>query len=258
VLGRAFADRRDQVILATKIGPKADPNGPVEQSYPPQWIVECTENSLRRLGADYLDLQQIHCWRDHYTDTSDWFEALMKLRQQGKIRHFGVSAGDWDPTGAVRLVEAERTASVQVIYNIFEQRPAETLFPAAIEHGAGIIVRVPLEEGLLSGAIGPDYEFAEGDWRKDWLTPDRLAEAAPRLEALQAFLSDDCPTLAALALKFCLSHPAVSTVIVGMRNKKHVRANCALANGKPLPADVLEELKRHAFTHGWVYPWHKK
>jgi aryl-alcohol dehydrogenase-like predicted oxidoreductase len=145
--------------------------------------------------------------------------------------------------------------SIQVIYNIFEQRPAEQLLPAAIEGETGIIVRVPFEEGLLTGRLTPDYRFPENDWRAEWLTPERRAEAAPRVEALKRYLAPDRPTLPALALKFILANPAVSTVIPGMRRPAHVDANVAVSDGIPLDAATLEALKSHAFVHGWMYPW---
>ena len=103
--------------------------------------------------------------------------------------------------------------------------------------------------------MGPDYAFDEGDWRAEWLTRERLAEAGRRVVALEPFLAEDRPTLAALALKFCLSHPAVSTVIPGMRRVAHVEANCAVSDGKLLSDEEAEALKAHAFAHGWKYPW---
>jgi hypothetical protein len=146
-----------------------------------------------------------------------------------------------------------------VIYNIFEQRPAEKLLPAALENEVGIIVRVPFEEGLLSGQITPEHEFDEGDWRAEWLTRDRLEEASRRVDALKPFLGESGPesasNLAELALRFCLSHPAVSTVIPGMRRPAHVEENVRASNAGALREDVLRELKSHAFVHGWAYPW---
>jgi len=144
---------------------------------------------------------------------------------------------------------------VQVIYNIFEQRPAEKLLPAAHDSNVGIIVRVPFEEGLLTGKFGPDTELVEDDWRREWLTPERREEVARRTEALRGFLNDDRPTLAALALKFCLSHPAVSTVIPGMRSVEHVEANTAVSDGQLLSPNVQSKLRAHEFIHGWGYPW---
>ena len=255
VLGEAFKEMRGKVIIATKIGPKAKPELPVHEAYPAEWIVKCTEDSLRRLNTDYIDVQQIHCWRDHYTDYPEWYEAMLKLKDQGKIRSIGVSAEDWEWDGSVRIVKSGKIDSVQAIYNIFDQQPQENLFPAVIENDVGIIVRVPLFEGLLAGKIQPGHHFVEGDWRVKFLIPERLEQVAPRLEKLGELLDDEPPTPAALGLKFCLSHPAVSTVIVGMTNPEHVEANCAVSNGKPLSAAKLEKLREHAFKHGWVYPW---
>lgn len=99
------------------------------------------------------------------------------------------------------------------------------------------------------------YAFAGGDWRAQWLTPERLKEATRRVEKLKSFLTGDHPILAALALKFCLSHPAVSTVIPGMRKVRHVEANCAVSNRKLLTQEELKALSEHAFVHGWKYSW---
>ena len=129
------------------------------------------------------------------------------------------------------------------------------MFAVALEYRVGIIAQVPFEEGLLTRNLGPDYSFAEGDWRTQWLTPKRLKEATRRIEKLKSFLTDHHPTLAVLALKFCLSHAAVSTVIPGMRKLKHVGANCAPSDGKLLTHQELKSLSKHAFVHGWKYPW---
>jgi aryl-alcohol dehydrogenase-like predicted oxidoreductase len=260
LIGQAVAGVRDRVVIATKIPPKTYrwpvlPHEPISETFPANWIIECTERSLRNLNTDYIDVQQLHAWTPPYLTQLEWYEALTRLKEQGKIRAFGVSANDWDPYGPVELVRSGLIDTVQVIYNIFEQRPAEQLLPAALEHNVGIIVRVPFEEGLLTGKMGPDYVFDEGDWRARWLTPERLQEAARRVEALKPFLSDKCPTLAILALKFVLSHPAVSTVIPGMRRVAHVEADCAASDGRLLSAEELEALKEHAFIHGWKYPW---
>lgn len=260
LIGQAVAGMRDRVVIATKIPPKTYrwpvlPHEPITETFPADWIIECTEKSLQNLNTDYIDVQQLHAWTPSYLQQLEWYEALARLKEEGKIRAFGVSANDWDPYGPVDLVKSGLIDTVQVIYNIFEQRPAEALLPAALEHNVGIIVRVPFEEGLLTGQMGPDHVFEEADWRAHWLTPERLREAARRVEALKPFLAEDRPTLAALALKFCLSHPAVSTVIPGMRRPAHVEANCAVSDGKLLPAEELEALKAHAFVHGWSYPW---
>lgn len=260
LLRRAFAGRRDRIVIATKIPPMtwrwpATERDPIETVFPARWIIECTDKSLANLGTDYLDVQQLHTWVESYVNHDELFETFERLTAAGKVRHWGVSANDWDPYGTVGLVETGRIASIQVIYNIFEQRPQERLFPAAQANNVGIIARVPFEEGVLTGAYPNGYVWPEGDWRKDWLTPDRLAEANARVDRMRCLLNDDCPTLAQLALRFVLDHPAVSTVIPGMRRVARVAENCAASDGKRLPAATREALKKAAFVHGWHYPW---
>jgi aryl-alcohol dehydrogenase-like predicted oxidoreductase len=263
LIGQAVRPVRDKVLVATKIPPKTRrwpvlPHESIKDTFPADWIVQCTEESLRNLGLDHIDIQQLHAWTPAYVDQPDWREGLERLRKQGKVRFFGVSANDWDPYGTTTLAESGLIDTIQVIFNIFEQRPLEKLFPAAYDHGVGIIVRVPFEEGLLTGTLTPEYQFPEGDWRANWATPQRRAEVMKRLEKLRPFLAPDRPTLAALALKFCLSHRAVSTVIPGMRSVAHVEQNVAVSDGKLLSEKELSELRGHAFAHGWAYPWAQK
>jgi aryl-alcohol dehydrogenase-like predicted oxidoreductase len=263
LIGQAIAGRRESVVIASKIPPKnrrwpATPSDPIKETFPAEYVVQSTEKSLANLKIDCLDLQQLHTWSPTYTKELDWLEGYQKLKKQGKIKAFGVSANDWDPYGTVELTEKGLVDSIQVIFNIFEQRPAEKLFPAALKANVGIIARVPFEEGLLTGNFGPDVKMDPTDWRSKWLTPQRRREAAGRVEALKKFLNKDRPTLAALALKFCLSHPAVSTVIPGMRKTAHVGANCAASDGKLLTKEESAELKKHEFVHGWPYPWAEK
>ncbi len=263
LIGKAVRKIRENVVIATKVPPKTYRwpvllNEPISETFPSEWIIRCTEKSLKNLGTDYVDVQQLHAWTDQYTGEKDWQEAAVYLKEQGMIKAFGVSANDWDPYGPVNLIKSGKIDTVQVIYNIFEQRPAERLLPAALDKNVGIIVRVPFEEGLLTGKIDENYKFAEGDWRSEWLTPSRIREATRRIKELERFLNEDAPTLAILALKFCLSHPAVSTVIPGMRKALHVEENCKASDGKLLSEDTLVELKEHAFVHGWEYPWSQK
>jgi aryl-alcohol dehydrogenase-like predicted oxidoreductase len=262
LIGRAVAGRRDRVAIASKIPPKmgrqAVETDSIEDVFPEDWIVQITERSLSNLKVDCLDLQQLHSWTPAFLKQPVWLEALQKLKKQGKIKSFGVSANDWDPYGATELARSGLIDSVQVIYNIFEQRPAEKLFSAAIEANVGIIARVPFEEGLLTGNFGPEVKMDPNDWRSKWMTPERRREAAGRVDALKKFLKPDRPTLAALALKFCLSHPAVSTVIPGMRRISHVDSNCAVSDGKLLSKQEIKELEKHKWVHGWLYPWAEK
>ena len=242
LIGQAIAGRRDKLGIATKIPPKNWDvhNQPSSQTFPADWVIQCTEKSLANLKIESLDLQQFHAWSPAYVQQADWREGVDKLKKQGKIKAFGVSANDWDPYGTVELAHSGMVQSIQVIYNIFEQRPAEKLLPAALAANVGIIARVPFEEGLLTGQFGPETHIDPSDWRSQWLTPAQRRRAAKRVDALAEFLAPDLPTLATMAIKFCLSHPAVSTVIPGMRKTNHVRSNCTVSDGKLLSDDVLQ------------------
>jgi aryl-alcohol dehydrogenase-like predicted oxidoreductase len=260
LIAQAIKGQRDNLVIASKIPPKTYkwhevPNQPLSETFPADWIIKCTEESLSNLKIERLDVQQLHAWSEHYLKEPEWLNAFEKLKKQGKIKSAGVSANSWEPYDIVELARSGLIDSIQVIYNIFEQRPAEKLLPAAQAANVGIIVRVPFEEGLLAGIFGPDVKIDPTDWRNDWLTPARRQQAGPRVEALRQFLSPQIPTLPMLALKFCLSHPAVSTVIPGMRKSAHVKSNCSASDGKPLPPGLLQQLSKHAFVHGWKYPW---
>ncbi len=260
LIGRALGDVRQKIRIASKIPPKnrrwpATDDDPIATTFPARYIIESTETTLKNLGTDYLDVQQLHTWAPSYIESDEWREAAAKLKDQGKILAFGISANDWDPYGSVELVQSGEVDSVQVIYNIFEQRPAEQLLPAALDSNTAVIVRVPFEEGFLTGKFRPGHRFAEGDWRADWMTEERLREVERRLEPLAAIAKGRDDTLAGLALRFCLAHPAVSTVIPGMRRALHVEENTAVSGGRPLDEAERQLLQDHAFVHGWAYPW---
>ncbi len=257
LIARAFREKGERCIVASKVMPKnykwpALPDVPVSEVFPKDWVIEITERSLQYLETDCLDVMQLHVWTERFMHELEWYEALVQLREQGKIRAFGVSVNDWEPYNAVDLVNSGMIDTVQVIYNIFEQRPAEKLFPAALEHNVGIVARVPFEEGLLTGKIGPGYQFA--DWRARWLSGGRLEEAWEHIQALR-WVENKNRTMAQAALKFILAHPAVSTVIPGMRGVRHVDENVAVSDKVEMTAEEVERLRAHAWVHGFYYPW---
>lgn len=260
LIAKALGGKRDKLVIASKVPPKtfnwpATDKDPIETTFPADWIIQCTERTLKNLGADCLDIQQLHTWAEAYLREDAWYDALTKLRKQGKIRFFGISANDWDPYNSVSLIESDKIDSVQVIYNLFEQRPEEKLLPAALTHKVGIIVRVPFEEGLLTGKYLPGHKFDEDDWRAEWMTDERLKEAQPRLAALERELGGPYKDLPTLALKFVLAHPAVSTVIPGMRTVRHVQTNTAASDLPGLSDAKVAQLRTHKWYHGWGYPW---
>jgi len=135
-----------------------------------------------------------------------------------------------------------------VIYNVFDQSPEDELFPACREHGVGVIARVPLDEGGLTGTIGPDTEFAEDDHRAGYFRGERKRELAEHVAAIEADLGIAADELPEIALRFVLTEPTVSTVIPGMRSVRNVERNLAVSDGRGIPEGWRERLR----AHRWV------
>ncbi len=250
LISRLLHERDEEIYVATKIPPK---NGiwparrgiPASEVYPPDYLLSCTEDSLRNLGIERLDLQQLHVWQDEYLDQFDWPSGILKLKEQGKIRLFGISINDHAPETALRAVETGVVDSVQVIYNIFDRSPEDRLFPLCLKNNTAVIVRVPFDEGSLTGSVTPDTVFPERDWRNRYFKGSRKREVWERVINLKPLVGNEAGSLAELALRFCLSNPAVSTVIPGMRTVRNVEANCSVSDGRILTAGLLDELKKH-------------
>jgi aryl-alcohol dehydrogenase-like predicted oxidoreductase len=256
LVGRVVREADQTVHVATKMPPKnmqwpARPGVRAEEAFPADWVVECTERSLRHLGLDTIDVQQMHVWSDEWVDQGDWLEAIERLKSEGKIRFFGVSINDHEPANALRLVESGLVDSVQVIYNIFDQSPEDELFDAVQAADVGVIVRVPFDEGALTGRITPDTEFPDGDFRNAYFAGNRKAEVWERVQAIARGLATSTPEMPEYALRFCLSHPAVSTVIAGMRSVRNVEANAAAVELGPLSERELETLRAHRWPRSF-------
>jgi len=256
LIGRFLRERSESVYVATKIPPHntqwpAAPDSILEDVFPPEHIISCTETSLKRLGVECIDLQQFHVWNDLWANQDEWKRAVEKLKKAGKIRYMGISMNDCQPENGMAAADTGLIDSLQVIYNIFEQTPAERLFPYCQQKNLGLIVRAPLDEGGLTGKITPQSTFPEGDWRNRYFSGDRKKEVFGRAEGLRFLLHDGVSSIAEAALRFCLSHPAVSSVIVGMRTVSHVEENCSVSDGKPLPEDDLRALRSHAWPRNY-------
>jgi aryl-alcohol dehydrogenase-like predicted oxidoreductase len=156
LIGQVRKKRSEPIFVATKIPPKngqwpAQSGVPVEKTFPAEHVIVCTEESLKNLGSEAIDLQQFHVWSDEWVNRGDWLEVVQKLKEYGKIRFFGISINDFQPDNAIKLIETGVVDTVQVIYNIFEQSPADRLLAPCEHHHVGVIVRVALDEGGLTG-----------------------------------------------------------------------------------------------------------
>ena len=224
----------------------------MEEIFPGSYIKECTQTSLKNLGLETIDVQQFHVWQDEWVGEGDWLEAVDDLKKEGKIRFFGVSTNDHEPQNVIRLIETGVVDTVEVIYNVFDQSPEDKLLPLCQERGVGVIVRVPFDEGGLTGTITPDTEFEEGDFRNDYFRGERKREVYERVRRITRGLGveDKIPEI---ALRYILRHPAVSTVIPGMRSVRNVERNMAVADGKGLPTEQVQKLKEHRWVRNF-YP----
>ncbi len=253
LVGKVVKESPRKVYVATKAPPKnrlwpARPGIGIEEAFPLDYIVRSTEESLRNLGVEAIDLQQLHVWNPDWLSRDEWRRGLEDLKTQGKVRAFGISINDHQPDTALGIIDTGLIDTVQVIYNIFDQTPERNLFPACIRHNIGVIVRVPFDEGALTGRITEHATFPEGDFRNFYFRGDRKKQVAERVAALVRDLDlDDSSHLPGVAMRFCLSHPAVSTVIPGMRTIGSVDANVMASGQGPLPPGVIEILRRHTW-----------
>ncbi len=256
LIAKAFEEYGQRRYVATKV-PLKSPDWPpktgtpAKEAFPGRWMIEHTEKSLRNLKTDCIDLQQLHIWRDEWLKETEWKEAVSRLKKEGKIRFFGISLIDHAPETGLEAVRSGIVDSIQVIYNIFDQSPEKELLPLCQEQDVGVIARVPLDEGGLTGKLTPDTLFSPESFQGYYFRDARLTETCARADRLKTLLRDGVETLPKLALKFCLSHQAVSTVIPGMRRADHAEENCSVSDGTPLPPDELEALKAHSWARNF-------
>lgn len=254
VVGRVLRERAggDRVYVATKIppAPGAWPPGPrddIAERFPAAYLRIKVEESLRNLQTECLDLLQLHTWTRAWNRSPSALETLRDLQREGKISGIGISTPEPDQNALNDLMRDGWLDAVQVIYNIFEQDPAAELLPLAAQHQVGVIVRVALDEGSLTGKFNAKTQFIGDDFRQHYFAGDRLARTVARVEKIRSTVGDREPDLATAALKFVLKPAAVSTVIAGMRNPDQARRNCAVGDMTPMS----DELERELFAHHW-------
>jgi aryl-alcohol dehydrogenase-like predicted oxidoreductase len=251
LVGKVVAERDERIVVASKIPPKnftwpAPPGIDPDEAFPADHVRKSTERSLSNLGMDAIDVMQFHVWSDDWVGRGSWLEAIQALKEEGKLRFFGVSINDLEPGNALALIETGVVDTVQVIYNVFEQAPEDELLGACERADVGVIARVPLDEGGLTGTITPDSTFPEGDFRNEYFSGENdVATTHRHATAIIEDLGIEPEQLPEVALRYVLSHPAVSTVIPGMRSVRNAERNAAIGDGQGLPGDRVEALKRH-------------
>jgi aryl-alcohol dehydrogenase-like predicted oxidoreductase len=244
---RRSSDHR--LYVATKVPPKnrqwpSTRESRLDDVFPDHYLRDYAERSRDNLGVDRIDLLQFHVWEDAWAADHRWQDTVAGLKADGLIEGIGISVNRWEPWNAVRTLNTGLIDAVQVIYNIFDQAPEDELFPACQERDIAVIARVPFDEGTLTGTLTRDSRWPEGDWRNTYFVPDNLEASVRRAEALGELIPAGM-TMPDLALRFILHHPAVSTVIPGMRKVTNVRANLAASDALPLDPDRVAALRAH-------------
>jgi aryl-alcohol dehydrogenase-like predicted oxidoreductase len=240
--------RQGKIILATKVPPKnlkwpAKAEYDIKESFPKEHIIEYAHKSLVNLGIDQIDLLQLHTWDDSWTMSDEWKMAAAELKAQGVIKGFGISINKWEANNALQAIKTGLIDSVQVVYNIFTQEAQDALFAECKARNIAVIVRVPFDEGSLSGGITRDTVFAADDWRASYFTKENIKETMDRVDEIRE-VDLRGMSLAEVALRFILAESAVSTIIPGMRNTKHVESNLAVSDGKVLDQDLVDIFKQ--------------
>ena len=259
LLGQIIAKNSSKRLYsASKIPPKnlrwpASPKYKYHDVFPPDQVFKYADLIRKKIGTDSIDLLQFHVWDDTWTDEPDFRSTVEKLRRDGTIRFFGLSLNRWEPENGIKAVRTGLVDAVQVIYSIFDQSPEDELLPLCQELDIGVIVRVALDEGSLGGKMTRDTKLPASDWRSGYFNPQNLANTLDRVGRLKAILPAGM-SLPEMALRFVISHPAVSTTIIGMRKLDHVRENIAFSDKGPLDPQLLEELKKHRWDRKPA-PW---
>jgi aryl-alcohol dehydrogenase-like predicted oxidoreductase len=255
---RATAGRTEKIFVATKTPPAngiwpPSPYCRAEDRYSEQYLRENIARRCTNLGVTKIDLLQLHTWTRAWNRNPTPFKILRALQTEGKIGLVGVSTPEHDQNSVIDLMRGGWIDSVQVIYNLFEQEPAAELLDVAKECGVGVIVRVVFGEGVLTGKFTKDTKFAADDFRAKYFEGDRLARAVDRAEEIRRDLKDTNYSMAQAAIKFALAHPAVSTVIPGIRNVVQAEANCAVSDLPVMTAELQQKLRRHNWLRGVWY-----
>ncbi len=259
LLGKIIAQNRGKrLYAASKIPPMNDkwpalPSYRYHDVFPAKHVFRYADLIRQKLGTDSIDVLQFHVWDDTWTDEREFRETVEKLKRDGTIRFFGLSLNRWEPGNGIQAIRTGLVDAVQVIYNIFDQSPEDELFPVCQELDIGVIARVPLDEGSLGGKMTRDTKFPAGDWRAGYFNPENLNNTMDRVDALKRTLPQGM-SLPEMSLRFILSNPVISTIIVGMRKPAHVRENLATSDSGPLGEDLLKELKGHRWDRKPT-PW---
>ncbi|MFA6025375.1 MAG: aldo/keto reductase [Ignavibacteriaceae bacterium] len=226
LLGNVFDGKWNDIILATKVGNALMPDGSAGTDYSKKYIIQACEKSLKRLKKDAIDVYQLHSARIEHLEHGECIEAMEQLQREGKIRYWGISLNTFQPQREAKFfVEHQIGHTFQIAFSIVNQIALREVFPLAIENNYGIIARVPLHFGLLTGKFSREKVFPKNDHRSNRLNPELLNLSLDKLEKVFELANAKGVKPVDFAMGFILSHPAVSTVIPGIRTEAQAIAN---------------------------------
>ena len=255
---RGRAPGKEPVFVATKTPPvpgiwPASPYCVAAERYPEAYLRANIAERMANLGTERLDLLQLHTWTRAWNRNPTPLKVLRTLQKEGKLGLIGVSTPEHDQNCVIDLMRGGWVDSVQVIYNIFEQEPAAELLDVARECGVGVIVRVVFDEGSLTGKFTAQTRFPPDDFRSRYFEGDRMARTVAHVEEVRKDLAGSGFTMAQAAIKFALAHPAVSTVIPGIRSVAQAEANAGVSDLPDLSPALLLKLRRHHWLRSFWY-----
>lgn len=247
-VGKVVRSRSEKIYVATKCGRQINPH--VNEGYTPDKLQKFVEDSLKRTGLETLDLIQLHCPPTEVYYRPEIFEGFEKLKEEGKIKNLGVSVQTVEE--ALKAIEYDNVTTVQIIFNVFRQRPKELFFKEAEKKDVGIIVRVPLASGLLTGKFDKNTSFDEGDHRNF----NREGEAFDKGETFSGIdydlglkaveelkkLFPETTNLAPVALQWILQFPEVSCIIPGASKPEHLASNLSVFNREQLSSEKIKTM----------------
>jgi len=247
-----------KIIAAGKIPPKnlkwpASFGDKLKDVFPRQHVMDFTEKILEGFGTDTIDLLQFHVWDDSWSDDDEWKETVSDLKSKKLIRFFGLSLNRWEPWNGMKALQTGLIDAVQVIYNIFDQSPVDNLFPLCENRNIGVIARVPLDEGGLTGKLTKKTHFPQTDWRARYFEPENLQSTVLRAQALKKLLPENM-NLPEMALRFILTNKIVTTTIVGIRNLNHLQEDFGSSDGRGLSEELIVKLRSHRWDRK-AAPW---
>ncbi|HEU5375636.1 MAG TPA: aldo/keto reductase, partial [Ktedonobacteraceae bacterium] len=247
LLAQVFKEQGRYATVITKVFPlhyqwSPAEGTPINSVFPVEHIIEQAEGSLRRLGRDCLDCLMLQTWCPTWDQERSWYQAMCTLRDQGKIRAWGIATSDHRHDEVNGLIEAGLVDIIEVPYSMLDQRANEHLLPLAFQHQTSILARSPLASEALTGLWDEQKTFPRGDWRKRVFRGEVLQRTIRRVNRIKALVGTEV-SLAQIALRFCLSHPAITAAIPGVQNAEQVRCNLAVREQGPLPQELLDQIR---------------